>query len=57
VRYIGYLLPVTYSIQNLQNVMLKGIPPNWIFLTALGVMGVILFAFSWWRYRRSMVKA
>ena len=56
VRYIGYLLPVTYSIQNLQNVMLKGIPPNWIFLMALGVMGVLLFVFAWWRYRRSMVK-
>ena len=56
VRYIGYLLPVTYGIQNLQNVMLKGIPPNWIFLVALGVMGVVLFVFSWWRYRRSMVR-
>lgn len=56
VRYIGYLLPVTYSITNLQNVMLKGIPPPWLYLVALGAMGVVLFVFSWWRYRRSMVK-
>ncbi len=57
VRYIGYLLPVTYSITNLQNVMLKGIPPPWYYLAALGAMGVLLFVFSWWRYRRSMVRA
>jgi ABC-2 type transport system permease protein len=57
VRYIGYLLPVTYSIINLQDVMLKGIQPPWYFLAALGAMGVLLFLFSWWRYRRSMVRA
>ncbi len=57
VRYIGYLLPVTYSIMNLQDVMLKGVPPPWYFLAALGAMGVLLFVFSWWRYRRSMVRA
>ncbi len=57
VRYIGYLLPVTYGIISLQNVMLKGVPPPWIFLVALGVMGLVLFVFSWWRYRRSMVRA
>jgi hypothetical protein len=42
---------------NLQNVMLKGIPPPWPFLAALAGMGVVLFVFSWWRYRRAMVKA
>jgi ABC-2 type transport system permease protein len=57
VRYIGYLLPVTYSIINLQNVMLKGIPPPTLFLVALSAMGVGLFVFSWWRYRRSMIRA
>ena len=34
-RYIGFLLPVTYSIQNLQNVMLKRVPPAMPFLAAL----------------------
>lgn len=57
VRYIGYLFPVTYSIMNLQNVMLKGVVPPWYFLAALGAMGLVLFVFSWWRYRRSMVRA
>lgn len=57
VRYIGYLLPVTYGIIMLQDVMLKGIPPPWYFLAALGGMGVLLFIFSWWRYRRTMVRA
>ncbi len=57
VRYLGYLLPVTFSIPNLQNVMLKGIPPSATYLAALGAMGVVLFVFSWWRYRRSMVRA
>jgi ABC-2 type transport system permease protein len=56
VRYIGYLLPVTFSIINLQNVMLKGIPPQVVYLVALAVMGVVLFLFSWWRYRRTMVR-
>ena len=57
VRYLGYLLPVTFSIPNLQNIMLKGIPPSWVYLVALGAMGVVMFAFSWWRYRRSLVRA
>jgi ABC-2 type transport system permease protein len=56
VRYIGYLLPVTYSITNLQNVMLKGIPPPPLFLIALAAMGVAMFVFAWWRYRRAMVR-
>jgi ABC-2 type transport system permease protein len=57
VRYIGYLLPVTYGIISLQDIMLKGVPPPWYYLAALGGMGVLLFVFSWWRYRRSMLKA
>lgn len=57
VRYIGYLLPVTYGIVSLQDVMLKGIPPPWFMLAALASMGVVLFAFSWWRYRRAMMRA
>ena len=57
VRYVGYLLPVTYGIITLQDVMLKGIPPPWYYLAALGVMAVVLFVFSWWRYRRSMIRA
>ena len=56
-RPIGYLMPVTYSITNLQDVMLKGIQPSWYFLVALGAMGLVLFLFSWWRYRRSLVMA
>jgi ABC-2 type transport system permease protein len=57
VRYVGYLLPVTYSITNFQNVMLKGIPPPTIYVIALVIMGIVLFVFSWWRYRRSIVRA
>ena len=56
VRYIGFLLPVTYSIQNLQDVMLKGVPPATPFLAALALMGILLFLFAWWRYRRAMIR-
>lgn len=57
VRYVAYLLPVTYSILNLQNVMLKGIPPNSVYLLALAGQGVLWFLFAWWRYRRSIVRS
>ena len=35
----------------------KGHPAFMALLVALGAMGVVLFVFSWWRYRRSMVRA
>lgn len=55
-QYIGFLLPVTYSIPNLQNVMLKGIPPFMPFLVALALLGLLLFVFAWWRYRRALMR-
>jgi ABC-2 type transport system permease protein len=57
VRWIGYLLPVTYSITNLQNVMLKGQDPAYNYIITLAAGGIALFIFTWWRYRRGLVKA
>lgn len=56
IRVVSYALPVTYGIQALQAVMLRGDqPPLWT-LGALGAMGLLLFTASTllfrWQFRR-----
>ena len=47
VRAIAYLLPVTYGIQLLQSVMLRGAAPDWTRLAGLLLIGLILFIVAW----------
>jgi ABC-2 type transport system permease protein len=59
VRWIGYLLPLTYFIQVARGVMVRGTPISalWLPLTVLAVMAVIVFAASTWRFRRDLAPA
>ena len=59
VRWIGYLLPLTYFIQVARGVMVRGTPISalWLPLTVLAVMAVIVFVASTWRFRRDLAPA
>jgi ABC-2 type transport system permease protein len=54
VRTISWLLPVTYGILLLRDIMLRGYPINPALLWPLLTIGVALFALAWWLLRRSM---
>ena len=56
VRWISYLLPLTYFTQISQGVMLRGAPLTslWLPFLALTVMAVLVFTGSVMRFRRSL---
>jgi ABC-2 type transport system permease protein len=56
VRWIGYVLPLTYFIKIARGVMLRGTPIGalWLPFTVLTVMAVAVFALSTWRFRRDL---
>jgi ABC-2 type transport system permease protein len=56
VRWISYLLPLTYFTQISQGVMLRGAPIDslWLPFLALAVMAVVVFAGAVVRFRRSL---
>lgn len=56
VRWIGYLLPLTYFTMISQGVMLRGAPLTslWLPFTVLAVMAVVVFAGATLRYRKSL---
>lgn len=56
VRWIGYILPLTYFIQVARGVMVRAAPISalWLPLTVLAVMAVTVFALSTWRFRRDL---
>ena len=54
VHIVSWLLPATYGTAMLQDVMLRGLPPNLLMLFGLLLFGLILFSFAWWRLRRLM---
>jgi ABC-2 type transport system permease protein len=54
VRVISWLLPVTYGIVALRDIMLRGVPVDWSLLGSLLGMGVLLFGLSWWLLSRAM---
>lgn len=47
VRIVSWLLPATYGIQLLQNVMLRGLVADWSLLINLAAIGFNLFLISW----------
>ncbi|WP_353808647.1 ABC transporter permease [Agromyces sp. SYSU T00194] len=59
VRWIGYLLPLTYFTMISQGVMLRGAPIDalWVPLTVLAVMAVVIFGLAVVRLRRSISPA
>ncbi len=52
VRAISWLLPVTYGMNLLQEVMLRGVTPNWLYMTGLVGLGVVLLLVAWVQLRR-----
>lgn len=56
VQVVSWALPVTYGINLLQSVMLRGQFPNILLLGALFLYALILFLFNWWRLSRVMAR-
>ena len=59
VRWIGYLLPLTYFIKVARGVMVRGAPLDalWIPLVVLAVMAAAVFTASTLRFRRDLAPA
>jgi ABC-2 type transport system permease protein len=54
VQIVSWALPVTYGIQLLQSVMLRGQSPNLLLIMALFLYAFILFMVDLWRLNRVM---
>jgi ABC-2 type transport system permease protein len=59
VRWIGYVLPLTYFIKIARGVMVRGAPLSalWLPLLILAVMGAVVFTLSTLRFRRDLAPA
>ncbi|HZD81114.1 MAG TPA: ABC transporter permease [Actinomycetota bacterium] len=59
VRWIGYVLPLTYFIQIARGVMLRGasITALWAPFLYLAIIGVVVFGLATLRFRRSLAPA
>jgi ABC-2 type transport system permease protein len=55
VRLISWMLPATYGILLLRDVMLRGNPIDTTLLLQFATMGTLLFIIAWFLLRRSMV--
>jgi len=56
VRAVSWALPVTYGINLLQSVMLRGQMPSMILLGALFLFALVFFLIDWWRLSRLMAR-
>ena len=56
VRVVSWMLPVTYGIQMLQQIMLRGQPPSLLLLGGLLAMGLSLFVIAWFLLSRLMAR-
>ncbi|HOU39890.1 MAG TPA: ABC transporter permease, partial [Promineifilum sp.] len=56
VRAVSWALPVTYGINLLQSVMLRGQMPGMIMLGALFLFALVFFVLDWWRLSRLMAR-
>jgi ABC-2 type transport system permease protein len=56
VQIISWMLPVTYGIQLLQSIMLRGAAPNLTYLGGLLVIGLGLFVVAWLQMNRLMAR-
>jgi ABC-2 type transport system permease protein len=56
VHIVSWLLPATYGTAMLQDVMLRGRPPQPLLLFGLIAYGFLLFTFAWWRMRHLMAR-
>jgi ABC-2 type transport system permease protein len=56
VRVVSWMLPVTYGIQLLQQIMLRGQAPSLLLLGSLLAMGLALFVVAWFLLSRLMAR-
>jgi ABC-2 type transport system permease protein len=56
-RYLGWLLPVTYGMQLLRDVMLRGASPDRHLLAGLAAYGMIMFVLALFGARRRLAVA
>jgi len=56
VRIVSWMLPVTYGIQLLQQIMLRGQAPSLVLIGALLAMGLALFVVAWFMLSRLMAR-
>ena len=56
VQVVSWALPVTYGINLLQSVMLRGQAPALLLLGGLFLYAVIFFLIDWWRLSRVMAR-
>ena len=56
VQVVSWALPVTYGINLLQSVMLRGQLPSMLLIGALFLYGVVFFIIDWWRLNRVMAR-
>jgi ABC-2 type transport system permease protein len=54
IQILSWSLPVTYGINLLQSVMLRGENPNPLLLVALFLFAIIFLYIDWWRLNRIM---
>jgi ABC-2 type transport system permease protein len=56
VRIISWILPATYGIQLLQNVMLRGVMLDWNLLIYLSTIGLFVFLMAWTLLHQQMAR-
>lgn len=56
VQVVSWSLPVTYGINLLQSVMLRGQLPNVLLVGALFLYALVFFLLDWWRLGRVMAR-
>ena len=56
VRVFSWALPATYGIRLLQDIMLRGVLQQPLFLNALTAIGLVLFVIAWLLLRRRMAR-
>jgi ABC-2 type transport system permease protein len=52
VRFVSFLIPGTYGIAALQDVMFRGLPPGLLIIGGLGLYCLVVVAASWFVMRR-----
>lgn len=55
-RVISWMLPVTYGLNMLQNIMLRGVPPNQLMVIGLVAIGLLLFMIAWVQMKRLLTR-
>jgi ABC-2 type transport system permease protein len=53
-KVFSYLLPATYGINIMKDVMLRGLPLPMVYAAGLALIGIVFFILDWFILRRMM---